>query len=385
MHKALTPRERVRSALEHRQPDRVPIDFGGPFSGIHVTAYQNLIKYLGLNEPVVIIDPVQQLALPSETVLCRLNVDTRYLWPKPPASFKATPILHNSDGQTRLEFTDEWGVTWSAPADNPHHYDVLISPMAHLSPAEIKDYPFPRGDDPARFEGLRQTAVTLRRETDCAIVCGTPASIVEIYRNLRGTENLYTDMVTNQELFETVADRILGFWLDWFSLFLDQVGDLVDVILLADDLAGQHGPLFSPELYRRLIKPRHTLLIRHISSRTPAKICYHSCGAVTAFIPDLIEAGIRILNPIQLSAKGMDPADLKTRYATQLTLWGGAIDAQLLPCLTPNQIRENVALNLYKLKPGGGYMFAPEHNIQADVPPENILAMFDAVVELGRY
>jgi len=169
-------------------------------------------------------------------------------------------------------------------------------------------------------------------------------------------------------------------------VFCDEVGDVVDVIMIGDDLAGQKGPLFRPEFYRRVVKPRHKRLVQTIRSRTKAKIWYHTCGACTSYIPDLLDNGIDILNPVQISAAGMDPAELKARFGDRLVFWGGAIDTQhVLPTASAEEVREQVRRNLAIWKPGGGYVFNNVHNIQAAVPPENIVALFDAAFQHGFY
>ena len=381
-----TSRERLLTALEHRVPDRVPIDLGGNQTGIHKFAYQKLIGQLGLKEELVILDIVQQLAKPSEALLQRLHVDTRYVWAKGAASFKGDVVRRLRDGQMWNDFTDEFGVTWSMPDRSPNYFDITHSPLAGLSLEQIKNYPFPQGDDPSRFEGLRERVLTLKRDTPYAVVSGISGVVYEYCWYLRGLENLFTDMMERPEILETLLDRMLKFWLDWFRLFLVEVGDVVDVIMIGDDLAGQKGPLFSPSIYRSLIKPRQKRLVQYIKSRTQAKIWYHSCGAVVEYIPDLLDNGIDILNPVQISAKGMDPEKLKAEYGDKLAFWGGAIDSQhVLPRGTPEEVRESIRRNIEAFKPGGGYVFNSVHNIQADVPPENILAMYDAALEFGRY
>jgi uroporphyrinogen decarboxylase len=386
MTKTLTSRERVLMALEHREPDRVPIDLGGNQTGIHKVAYQNLLHHLGRQEEITIMDLVQQLALPSEPVLERLHVDTRYVWAQGAASFKGGVVERQRDGRLWHDFTDEFGITWSMPDDSPLYFDISHSPLAGLSLEEIQRYPFPRGDDPTRFEGLRDRILRLKRETPYAVVSGISGVVYEICWYLRGLENLFADMIERPEILEAIIDRTLQFWLDWFRLFLDQVADVVDVIMIGDDLAGQAGPLFSPRIYRQIIKPRQKRLVQFIKSRTGAKLWYHSCGSVVEYIPDLLDNGIDILNPVQISAKGMDPASLKAQYGRRLAFWGGGVDSQhVLPRGTPAEVRENVRQNLNALKPGGGYVFNGVHNIQADVPPENILAMYDTAFEFGRY
>jgi uroporphyrinogen decarboxylase len=382
----LTPRERLLVALDHREPDRVPIDLGGNQTGIHKVAYEKLLAELGLREQIEIMDLVQQLARPSETVLERLHVDTRYVWAKGAARFQGTVVKRQRDGRAWHDFTDEFGVTWSMPLDSPLYFDISHSPLAGLSLSQIQAYPFPNGADPTRFEGLRDRILTLKKETPYAVVSGISGVVYEICWYLRGLENLFADMIEAPETFETIIDRTLQFWLDWFRLFLDEVGDIVDVIMIGDDLAGQAGPLFSPKIYRRIIQPRQKRLTQYIRSRSPARLWYHSCGSVIEYIPDLIDNGVQILNPVQISAKGMDPAFLKASYGNRLCFWGGGVDTQhVLPRGTTDEVRENVRRNVSIFKPGGGYVFNGVHNIQADVPARNILAMYDEAVEAGRY
>jgi uroporphyrinogen decarboxylase len=381
-----TSRNRLLTALEHRVPDRVPIDFGGNQTGIHKFAYQKLIDRLGLDENVVIMDVIQQLAKPSEAVLQRLHVDTRYVWAKGTAGFRGDVIKRERDGLTWNDFTDEFGVTWSMPDASPNYFDITRSPLAGLSLKQINEYPFPKGDDPSRFEGLREQVLALRRDTSYAVVSGISGVVYEYCWYLRGLENLFTDMLEQPAVLEILIDRMLRFWLDWFRLFIAEVGDIVDIIMIGDDLAGQNGPLFSPKIYRSIVKPRQKQLVQYIKSCTQAKIWYHSCGAVVEYIPDLLDNGIDILNPVQISAKGMNPTRLKAEFGDKLVFWGGAIDSQhILPKGTPEEVRESIRQNLKAFMPGGGYVFNNVHNIQADVPPENVLAMYDAALEFGAY
>jgi uroporphyrinogen decarboxylase len=382
----MTPRERLLTALDHREPDRVPIDMGGNQSGIHRIAYQRLVDLLGLKEEIVIMDLVQQLALPSEAVLERLHVDTRYVWAKGAAGFDARVVERECEGRTWHDFTDEFGVTWSMPEDSPLYFDITNSPLAGLSVDEVARYPFPRGDDPSRFEGLREKALRIRRETPCPVISGISGVVYEICWYMRGLENLFVDMIERPQVLETIIDRTLQYWLDWFRLFLDEAGDTIDVIMIGDDLAGQKGPLFSPAIYRSIVKPRQKRLVQYIKSRTSAKIWYHSCGSVLQYLPDLVDNGVDALNPVQIAARGMDPVALKENFGERVCFWGGGIDSQhVLPHASPDEVREHVRRNIGIFKPGGGYVFANVHNIQSDVPPENVLAMFDAAHEFGQY
>ena len=382
----MTSRQRLLAALEHRVPDRIPIDLGGNQTGIHKLAYQALLAHWGLREPIEIMDAVQQLARPSEAVLERFHVDTRYIAAGAAGDFKGGIVARTRDGRLWHDLTDEFGVTWSMPDDQPRYMDISHHPLAHATIADLREYPFPKGDDPGRFAGLRGRALRLRQDTPYAVVSGISGVVYEICWYLRGLEQWFMDMLTEPEFCEALLDCTLRFWLDWFRAFLDEAGDLVDVIMIGDDLAGQKGPLFRPDFYRRAVKPRHKRLVEYIRSRTAAKIWYHTCGACTEYIPDLLDNGIDILNPVQISAAGMEPAALKARFGDRLTFWGGAIDAQhVLPFAAPEEIRREVRRNLEVWKPGGGYVFNNVHNIQAGVPAENIVALYDAAYEFGFY
>jgi uroporphyrinogen decarboxylase len=382
----MTSRQRLLAALNHQEPDRVPIDLGGNQTGIHKFAYQALLEHLGIADEVTIMDAVQQLAKPCEAVLERLHVDTRYVAAGAASDFTGEIVTRERDGRTWHDLVDEFGVRWSMPDDQPYYMDATHHPLAHASIDDVRDYPFPKGDDPGRFEGLRDRALAIRNQTPYAVVSGISGVVYEICWYMRGLEQWFIDMLTQPEFCEALLDRTLKFWMDWFRVFLDEVGDVVDVIMIGDDLAGQKGPLFRPEFYRRVVQPRHKQLVEYIRSRTGAKIWYHTCGSCAEYIPDLLDNGIHILNPVQISASNMAPVDLKARFGDRLVFWGGAIDAQhVLPAASPETVREHVRRNLTIWKPGGGYVFNNVHNIQAGVPPENVVALFDAAYEHGFY
>jgi uroporphyrinogen decarboxylase len=382
----MTSRQRVLAAINHQVPDRVPIDLGGNQTGIHKFAYQDLIRHLGIEDELTIMDAVQQLARPCEAVLERFHVDTRYIAAGAGEGFQGEIVKNLRGGKLWHDLTDEFGVVWSMPDNHPYYMDISHSPLATATLKDLKDYPFPRGDDPARFATIRQQALRIRNETPSAVISGICGVVYEICWYMRGLEQWYMDMLQQPEFCEAFLDRTLKFWLDWFRLFLDEVGDLVDVIMIGDDLAGQTGPLFRPDFYRRVVKPRHQQLVEYIRSRTQAKIWYHTCGACQTFIPDLLDNGVQILNPVQISAQDMEPSALKEKYGRELVFWGGAIDAQrILPRATPGAVRQAVRANLEAFKPGGGYVFNNVHNIQAGIPPENIVALYDAAYEFGFY
>lgn len=382
----MSPRQRVRLALNHQIPDRVPIDLGGFQTGIHKGAYAALIEHLGIRDSITIMDAVQQLARPCEEILQRFHVDTRYLCAHAPDSFKAGIVQNRRDGRLWHDLRDEFGVIWSMPDDQPLFMDVSYHPLAKASVADVASYPFPRGNDPSRFTGVRDQALKLRNETDYAICTGIGGVVYEYCWYMRGLEQWFIDMIENPAFCEAVLDQTLQYWKDFYTGFLGQVGDLVDVVMIGDDLAGQRGPLFDPAFYRRVIKPRQKALVQHIRRHTPAKIWYHTCGACSVYIPELIDNGVDIVNPVQIGLEGMEPSSLKAQFGSSICFWGGGIDAQhILPFASPAEVREHVQANMAVFKPGGGYVFNNVHNIQRGVPPENIVALFDAAYEFGFY
>ena len=381
----MSARQRLLKAIDHEIPDRVPIDLGGNQTGIHKFAYQALIEHLGIADQLVIMDAVQQFARPCEAVLERLHVDTRYIFAKAPAGFDGAIRQNRRDGRLWHDLRDEFGVVWSMPDDRPYYMDISHHPLADATIADVAAYPFPKGDEPSRFDGLRRQALLLKNETPYAVVSGISGVVYETCWYLRGLERWFMDLLPQPEFCEALLDRVLQFWLDWFRLFLDEVGDVVDVIMIGDDLAGQNGPLFRPQIYRAIVKPRQKRLVDYIRSRTQAKIWYHTCGSCIAFIPDLLDNGVQILNPVQV-AQGHGPGGVEGPLRRPDGFWGGGIDAQhVLPTASPEVIRQHVRRNLEAWKPGGGYVFNNVHNIQAGVPPENIVAMYDAAYEFGFY
>ena len=283
----MTPRQRLLKAINHRVADRVPIDFGGFQTGIHRRAYESLIDYLSISDETEILDPVQQLARPCEELLERFHVDTRYVLAHGPDSFNGKIVQNYRDGKLWHDLEDEFGIIWSMPDSQLLYMDISFHPLAQATMKDLEAYPFPDGRDPTRFTGVREEALRLRRDTPYAIATGIGGVVYEICWYLRGLERWFMDMIEDPGFCEALLDKILKFWLDFYTGFLKEAGDLVDVIMIGDDLAGQHGPLFSPTFYRKVVKPRQKKLVQHIKSKTNAKIWYHTCGSCIDFIPDL--------------------------------------------------------------------------------------------------
>lgn len=383
-----TSRRRVETALAHREPDRVPYDLGGTIlTGIHHVAYRRLRGQLGLPQATVEIeDPIQQLARVHDDVKQRLAVDVYGVNPGPRRAPLRAPW--NEGGYDKL--LDEWGIEWWKPQDGGLYYDMRRHPLDGIDTVEaLARYPFPDPLDPGRYEGLAARAEDLMARRQLAYVLGRNApGIFEIALWMRGFENFFCDLVANVKFAEALLDRICDIKMRYWARALELVGSHVMIVSEADDLASQDRLLCSPELYRKLIKPRHTRLFRFIKqqARVPVRIFYHSCGAVAELIPDLLESGIDILNPVQVSARGMDTRELKRRFGQDLTFYGGGVDTQrVLPRGTPQEVRDEVRRRLDDLAPGGGFVFNTVHNIQADVPADNILAMWETLREYGVY
>jgi uroporphyrinogen decarboxylase len=395
----MTSRQRVLKALNHQIPDRVPIDLGGFQTGIHKRAYAELLNFLGIEDEIKILDPVQQLAKPCEEILERFRVDIRYIYAHGPDSFNGsieqagrspapdqTRLRRARNGKLWHDLKDEFGVVWSMLDKQQLYMDISHHPLANATIKDLDDYPFPNGGDPTRFTGVREQALQMRKETPYAISTGIGGVVYETCWYMRGLERWYMDMIENPAFCEALLDKMLKYWIDYYNGFMAEVGDIIDVVMMGDDLAGQNGPLFSPDFYRKIVKPRQKKLVQHIKSLTSAKIWYHTCGSCVEYIPDLIDNGIDILNPVQIGLVNMEPKKLKEKFGKKLVFWGGAIDAQhILPFAKPDEIREHVRRNIEIFKPNGGYVFNNVHNIQIGVPPENIVALFDAAYDFGFY
>jgi uroporphyrinogen decarboxylase len=260
-------------------------------------------------------------------------------------------------------------------------------PLASASSlAELRGYAFPDPEDSQRFATLREQAEAAAVLGKAVVLAGPCAGISEVYSWLRGYESYYVDLAANPDFVEYMLDRLVAFKCAYWERALAEVGDLVDVVIEADDLAGQETLLLSPRTYRRLIKPRHSRLFSFIKDQAPVKVFFHTCGAVRSLIGDFIEAGIDILNPVQVSAAGMDLRELKREFGRDVVFWGGGVDTQgVLGSGTPGEVREDVRRNIDALAPGGGFVFAAVHDIQANVPPENIVAMWQAWKDFGSY
>ena len=285
-------------------------------------------------------------------------------------------------------FYDEWGIGWRMPVDAGWYYDMFDHPLKDAeSIADIENYAWPDPLDPARYAGMAERAKHAAEvEQHGVFMGGLSAGIMEMAAWMRGFANYFSDFANNEVLLITLMRKVMELKMQYWEKALALVGDYVDAVGEADDFAGQFSMLISPAMYRRIVKPLHKELFDYIHARTKAKIFFHSCGSIRPVIPDLIEIGVDILNPVQVSATGMDSAELKREFGKDITFWGGGVDTQrVLGSGTSDEVRADTRRRIEDLAPGGGFVFATVHNIQGNVPAENIIAMWETLQEYGIY
>ncbi len=385
----MNSRDRIVKALNFQEADRVPYDLGATtWTGITSRAYQNFLKFKGKDpEEPDWSDVIQQIVIPSEEVLQELDVDVRGLFPL---------TSHNWDVYSKLvdrgkyfEYVDEWGFTHHFPRDG-YWFSLVKSPMEAVDFTDrqiIEDFPWPDPKEKPRFSGLRIKAEQYLEMNKTVFAKGFCAGLFEMHQRVRGMENAMLDPF----MFEANSDRLVGkladLKIEFWDALLDELGEKVDIIGEGDDYGTQQSQLIAPEQFREHYKPHFKRITDFIKSKNPGiKILFHSCGNVRPIIPDLIEMGVDILNPVHVTATGMEPVQLKKDFGKDLVFWGGGVDTQhILPSGTPEQVKDNVKRNIDALAPGGGFVFSTIHNIQAEVPPRNVAAMLEALHEYGKY
>ncbi len=380
----LTSRERVIRALNHQETDRVPIDIGGLYnlSTLHKDAYIKLNNYLKINEEesVEITYNPSQSVCPDEEIRQRFKADCHPVYLNSPANHEAVKKIDETT------YIDEWGIRWEKPGSSLY-YNAMGHPLANCSIEDVKNFKTPDPEDPQKIEGLQEKARDLYENTEYCLVANGPlgGTVYSACHWLMGFEEFLMKMVSDKDTIEALLEKVLDYQKKQWNVFLDQVGEFVDVAVLADDLGTQSNPIMSPKTYRDLIKPVHKELVSSIKAKADIKIVYHCDGAVEKFIPDFIDIGFDAWNPIQVSAKGMDDtARLKKEYGDDLTFWGAGCDSQdKLSNGTPEEIRQEVKRRVNDLASGGGLVLSSIHNIQKDVPVENIVAFYDALYEFG--
>jgi uroporphyrinogen decarboxylase len=373
----MNSRERVVTALNHEEPDRLPIDLGGTVvTSIAKSTYAAFRDHLNLSKvPIRTLEPAQQVAVVDDDVIELLGVDVIPVFANAPGG----PLVIADEPGGSSSFKDDFGATLRCPKGG-FYYDWQEFPLSEPSIEAMQNMPWPDPADPARYRGLRERVQKLRETTDFALFGMAPCGhdLFNQLLRVRGMENGLMDLVAEPEFAMAFLERLTDTIITAQTCFLKEVGDLIDIHFTADDFTGQKGPFISPAIYRRMIKPLWARITAAIKKYTKAKIFYHGCGAIEPFLPDLIEIGIDIINPVQVSAAGMDTAQLKKKYGKNMAYWGGGCDTQkVLPRGTPAEVRAETQRRIRDLAPGGGFVFNPVHNIQPLVPVENIAAMFE--------
>ena len=406
----MTSRELVLAALEHRQTDRVPVDFSGHrSSGIAAIAYPKLRKYLGLSpKPIRVYDVIQQLAIVDEDVLERFGVDTIELgrgfaldekswspWTLPDGTPCFVPawtrlerdegrwVIRSQSGRVLAHMPDGalyFEQTYFPFLDGGDEPQAIREALAESMWTAVAGPPGPI-DSRALSEGARR----LRKNTDRAIIGLFGGNLFEIGQFLYRNDRFMMLLAGEPKRAHRFLDKLVEIHLANLERFLETVGEYIDIILFGDDLGMQTGPMISPQMYCEFFKPRHKLLWNRAKELADVKVMLHCCGGVRELMRHLIEAGLDAINPVQISCSGMDAAELKAEFGRELTFWGGGCDTRdVLPNGTPEQVAEHVKKQVKILSPGGGFVFQQVHNILANVAPENIVAMFDAVENRGQ-
>lgn len=402
----MTSRERVRMALRHKEPDKIPIDFGGMRStGISAMGYNKLKKYLGITGgETKLYDVLQQLAEPELDVLKIMGGDVVQLHRLEPAfgikidKWKPGKLPDGSDCMQPYDFspvTDEKGnlevkigdTVYGRMPKGGYYFDMVYHGYENVQTKEdMEAIPLPVITD-EELEYLRKEAKRLYETTDYAILGAFGGNIFETGQFDWGYERYYTELALNPDLMHHYHQRLADAWVVALERYLGAVGEYIDVIQFGDDLGTQVNSQISVDMYREMIKPYHKVQYQFVKKNYPdVKVFLHCCGAISKLIPDLIDAGVEVLNPVQLSASGMDPVQLKKEYGNDLTFWGAGCNTQTTATFgSIEDIREEVEKYIKIFAPGGGFVFTQIHNLQVNVTPEKMMAIYDTAKKLRDY
>lgn len=411
----MTSRERILASIRHEEPDQIPVDLGAtPSSGISAIAYYNLKKYLGLTQGHTrVYDVVQQLAQPEDMIIDQFGIDVldvgRMFNARDEEWYDVTlPTGQPVQFPTWFRPTKNAGGGWDAFAPDgtriatmpneistffdqtyfpylagyPSDYKNLANEMPKIHWAGLVHSPWDHADEADFWQQLREKAITLRENTDKALMVVAGCNLFEWGTFLRRLDNFLTDLLLAPDEVERLLDALLEIHLATLENVCNSVGDVVDIIRFGDDLGMDTGPFMRPKIYQKLFKPRHKILCDYVKEHSSMHTFLHSCGSIYKLIPDLIDAGFEIINPVQISSRDMEPARLKEEFGKEITFWGGGADTRrVINHGSPEEVKAHVRQNIETFSPGGGFVFNTVHNIMPDVPPENIMAMFAAIDE----
>jgi uroporphyrinogen decarboxylase len=379
----MNSRERVFAALNHKEPDHIPFDLAGtPWTGITKGAYRNLRTYLGKEpEEPAWSDVIQQIVIPSSDILDQLEVDTRGLFPLTSHTWDVYEKL--TDKGDVWEYYDEWGFTHHFPKETGHWFSIVRHPMENINPevSVIEGYHWPDASNPERIRRLYDEAVRFREEGKIVMIKGLCAGVFEMHQRVRGMTNALVDPLLFPDFSDRLTGKLADLKIEFWEMALEKLSGVVDIVAEADDYGSQESQLIDPDSFRIYYKPHIARIINTIKTKAPkAKVMFHSCGNVRPIIPDFIEMGIDILNPVHIRATGMEPRQLKKDFGKDIVFWGGGVDTQkILASGTVGEVADDVKRNIEALAPGGGFVFSTVHNIQSEVPPQNIMAMYETM------
>ncbi|GHV75294.1 uroporphyrinogen decarboxylase [Spirochaetia bacterium] len=403
-----TSRSRVLCALEHREPDRIPVDFASTrSSGINALAYGKLLQHLQLPLDNVVFDMRQLLSETDDQVRRLMGGDIIQLHRLAPSmgvalnrGYRPETLMDGSTAQVPSGFHYEKQGDGSAVIRNAKgvvtfkrpegglFFDDMYHPLEGVDTEDGIDAKMSLPEISAEeLDYLKKRAKELYEETPYAVIGTTSTSLFERGAKDFGYESYLENLIAEPELVEYYLDKLTTAYIGMLDTYLDAVGDYLQIIQLHDDYGAQNSLLISPNVFRNVLKPFHTKIHRFIKAKKPhLKIFFHCCGAIVPLIPDLIDAGIDILNPIQIAAAGMDPRHLKKEFGASLVFWGGSCSTQTtMTTKSAEAVRKEAGEMIKIFAPGGGFVFCQDHNIQATIPPENIAALYKAAKDFGRY
>ena len=396
----MTSRERVLTTLNHKEPDRIPIDFGAMRStGIMAVEYNRLKAHLGHHQgETFVYDLMQQLAEPEPWILKLFSADVEQLHRLRPAFGYSilnkragvlpdgSPCIYPADFQPQPYKEGEalfaYGQPFAYRPESSYVFYAMVHPLSGArDTGEIDQFTFPTIDDD-EFQYLSWRSKQLRESTDRAILGAFGGNVIESGQFDFGYDEFLMLMATEPLLVHHYFDRLTEHWIQCLDRYIEAVGDNIDIIQVGDDLGTQHAPVISPKMYREMVKPYHQRIYQHIKAKSKYHVFLHTCGAISELIPDLIEAGVDILNPVQTSAEGMAPESLKRSFGNDVVFWGGGCETQTtLFQGTPQDVKREAKERLAIFGAGGGYVFTQIHNILVGVPPENVVALYEAAQE----
>lgn len=400
----MTSRERIIAAINHEETDRIPIDLGGSnASTILAEAYYKLLNYLRIDKPVRIGDTMQFWVLVDEEVMERFHCDAQPCYPlydnmavsrnhpwKDWTMPRGTPIKITSAFEPKAEqdgsYTYKVGDAVFRLPDEGYYFDCIQPPFDWVeTPEDVEQMDIPALSE-EELTYIKVKAAKMRRESERYIITETFGGWCDIAGPWLGNAKFYMDIVANTSMIHALFEKMTDVWIKKIDQLVETVGDTVDAVPVYNDLGSNMGGLYRTETVREMVVPYIRKFNDHVERVSNYDIIFHSCGSVYQYIPDLIDAGVKILNPVQLGAKDMEPEKLKTEFGKDLVFWGGAIDPQhTLSFGTPEEVAKEAENNVKTFMKGGGFIFNNPHNIQSNVKPENIVALYDAAYQFGKY